>query len=172
MKKVLLFLSITLFCNSNLLAQRYFSYLGPDVLKNTFLINDRSFLINANQLDQKEVDSLLGVQPTKTKELHITVAPFTVLNKYNSRLPIGINQGSANPNVGWQQLFSFGVDIQWKNNLRLHVAPEHQFAENLPYPRFPLNSTDWEQHYYYLNHIDIPERFGELSKSLRDINVI
>jgi hypothetical protein len=161
MKKALLFLSITLFCNLTGLAQRYFSYQGPDVLKNTFLFTDRSFLINANHLDQKEVDSLLGVQSAKTKELHITAAPFTVLNKYNSRLPIGINQGSANPNVGWQQLYSFGVDIQWRNNLRLHIAPEHQFAENLPYPRFPLNSTDWEQYYYYLNHIDIPERFGE-----------
>ena len=161
MKKAILLLGISLFFSCQLQAQRYFSYQGPDALKNAFLFSDRSFLINANQLEQKEVDSLLGVSPKKSAELEIRAVPFTILNQYNSRLPIGINQSSAIPNVGWQQLYSFGVDVNWKNKLTVHLAPEHQFAENLPYPRFPLISTDWEQHYYYLNHIDIPERFGE-----------
>lgn len=161
MKKAILLLGISLFFSCQLQAQRYFSYQGPDVLKNAFLFSDRSFLINANQLEQKEVDSLLGVSPKKSAELEIRAVPFTILNQYNSRLPIGINQSSAIPNVGWQRLYSFGVDVNWKNKLTVHLAPEHQFAENLPYPRFPLISTDWEQHYYYLNHIDIPERFGE-----------
>ena len=63
--------------------------------------------------------------------------------------------------MGWQQLYSFGVDVKWKNTITIHIAPEHQFAENLPFPQYPKTSTDWEQYYYYLNHIDNPERFGE-----------
>ena len=161
MKHLCLFLAIALLAAFQTQAQRYYSYQGPDVLKNTFLFTDRSFLINANQLEQKEVDSLLGVSPKKSADLEIRAVPFAVLNQYNSRLPNRLNQGSANPNVGWQQLYSFGVDVKWKNTITVHFAPEHQFAENLPFPQYPRISTDWEQYYYYLNHIDNPERQGE-----------
>ena len=161
MKQLRLFLVIALFAAFQTQAQRYYSYQGPDVLKNTFLFTDRSFLINANQLEQKDIDSLLGVPPKKSGELEIKATPFSIVHQYNSRLPLGMNQSSAIPNVGLQQLYSFGVDVQWKKSLTVHIAPEYQFAENLPYPRFPLTSTDWEQYYYYLNHIDIPERFGD-----------
>ncbi len=161
MKKAQLLLGITLFFIFQLKAQRYYSFQGPDVLKNTFLRNDRSFLINANHLDQKEVDSLLGVIPEKPAELNISATPISVISNYNSNLPVRINQGSAIPNVGFQQLYNFGVQVNWKNKFTLQIAPEYQFAENLSYPGFPLNSPDWDQYYYYLNHIDIPERFGE-----------
>ena len=161
MKHLRLFLAIALLAAFQTQAQRYYSYQGPDVLKNTFLFTDRSFLINANQLEQKEVDSLLGISPKKSADLEIRAVPFAVLNQYNSRLPNRLNQGSANPNVGWQQLYSFGVDVKWKNTITVHFAPEHQFAENLPFPQYPRISTDWEQYYYYLNHIDNPERQGE-----------
>jgi hypothetical protein len=161
MKKVVFFLGISLILSLKLNAQRYYSYQGPDVLKNTFLFSDRSFLINANQLEQRDVDSLLGISLKNSAELEVKAVPFTIVNQYNSRLPIGINQGSAIPNVGGQQIYSFGINLEYNNKLTIHIAPEHQFAQNLAFPRFPLNSTDWEQYYYYLNHIDIPERFGE-----------
>lgn len=161
MKQLRLFLAIALLAAFQTQAQRYFSYQGPDVLKNTMLFTDRSFLINANQLEQREVDSLLGISPKKSAELEVRAVPFTILHQYNSRIPNRINQGSALPTVGWQQLYSFGVDVKWENTLTVHFAPEHQFAENLPFPQYPKTSTDWEQYYYFLNHIDTPERFGE-----------
>ena len=165
MKKTRLFLIIALLAVFQTQAQRYFSYQGPDILKNTFLFTDRSFLINANQLNQPEIDSLQGViqgiAPKKVTDLTIHAVPFTVINSYNSRLPNRVNQGSANPNVGWQQLYSFGVNVKWQNKVTIQLVPEHQFAENLPFPQFPKTSTDWEQFYYYLNNIDNPERQGE-----------
>ena len=165
MKKTRLFLIIALLAVFQTQAQRYFSYQGPDILKNTFLFTDRSFLINANQLNQPEIDSLQGViqgvAPKKVTDLTVHAVPFTVINSYNSRLPNRLNQGSANPNVGWQQLYSFGVNVKWQNKITIQLVPEHQFAENLPFPQFPKTSTDWEQFYYYLNNIDNPERQGE-----------
>ena len=127
MKKVVFFLGISLILSLKLNAQRYYSYQGPDVLKNTFLFSDRSFLINANQLEQRDVDSLLGISLKNSAELEVKAVPFTIVNQYNSRLPIGINQGSAIPNVGGQQIYSFGINLEYNNKLTIHIAPEHQF---------------------------------------------
>lgn len=148
-------------------AQTFFSFQGPDIIRSVNLTRNNSFCINPNQLNSALVDSFLHVLPSKKlqwndADFSVTALPITILYNNNSTIPTGINQGSLIPNRGSQKLFTAGLRVNWKNKITFQFAPEFQQAENIVFAKYPINSTDWEQYYYYLNHIDLPEQHGEL----------
>ena len=53
------------------------------------------------------------------------------------------------PAKGWQQYMNAGINLKWKQ-FELQIAPELQQADNIVFAKYPINSTDWEQYYYYL----------------------
>ena len=148
-------------------AQTFYSYQGPDIIRAVNLTSNNSFCINANQLNSITVDSFLHVPTNKKLQwsnstLSVSAVPITILYNNNSIIAAGINQGSLIPNRGNQKLFSGGIKVNWKNKITLQIAPEFQDAENIVFAKYPINSTDWEEYYYFLNRIDLPEQQGEL----------
>jgi len=148
-------------------AQNFYSNQGPDILRTVHLTSNNSYCINPVQLNSAVVDSFLNLFPQKNVQFSkagftISAVPIQILYNYNSTIAAGINQGNLIPNRGNQKLFSGGVRINWKNKITLQIAPELQQADNIVFAKYPINSTDWEQYYYYLNHSDIPEQHGEL----------
>ena len=83
--------------------------------------------------------------------------------EYNSNHPYNRNNGSMIPNKGYQHIVSPGFYIKL-GPLSIKLKPEHHYSENKTFDGF------WEGHYpviwanrYRLwNHIDMPERFGEI----------
>ena len=98
------------------------------------------------------------------KSLYI-LNPRLKLN-YNSNVPYSRNDGSMIPNVGFQQLLSFGFYFEY-GPLSVQINPEYLYAENKDYHGF------WDGHYEIIlerrydfwNKIDQPERFGQTSYS-------
>ena len=144
--------------------QTFFSYQGPDILRAIKLTSNNSFCINAPQLNSDSIDFLLNTANTHLKwskgDFNISALPINILYNNNSTIPSGINQGSLIPNRGKQKLISSGFRLNWKNKISIQFAPEYQDAENIIFAKYPSNSTDWEQYYYFLNHIDLPEQQG------------
>jgi len=91
---------------------------------------------------------------------------LTVDLNYSSKVPFKYNDGSLIPNVGFQQLLSFGFFFKY-GPFSLQVNPEYLYAENKYFQGF------WDGHYQVIiesrynfwNKIDQPERFGESSYS-------
>lgn len=83
--------------------------------------------------------------------------------EYNSKHPYNRNNGSMIPNRGYQHVISPGFYFKL-GPLSIKLKPEHHYSENKNFDGF------WEGHYpviwanrYRLwNHIDMPERFGEI----------
>ena len=93
----------------------------------------------------------------------IRLMPFVWKQQFNSDHPEGLNDGAMIPARGYQTLVSGGVYAQlgW---LSIQLNPEFVYAENKSYPGFSDEQPDavWSNYYkYYLNQIDLPERFGE-----------
>ncbi len=83
--------------------------------------------------------------------------------EYNSNHPYNRNNGSMIPNRGYQHIVSPGFYFKL-GPLSIKLKPEHHYSENKTFDGF------WEGHYpviwanrYRLwNHIDMPERFGQI----------
>ncbi len=148
-------------------AQTFYGYQGPSIISNTQLTSNNSYCINPNQFNYELVDSILNVSPNshlqfKYQDFTLSATPFTYISNVNSTIASGINLGTLIPNRGNQQLVSLGARLNWKDKISIQLAPEFQTADNKVFAQYPLNSTDWDQHYYYLNHIDLPEQQGNL----------
>ena len=163
--------SLLLILDSNkLLAQHnnnnsFFSYQGPDQIKNLLTDSVNSFCINPVQINYSYIDSIDKVK--RKNNLLLQPTALTLMYLHSDKIPVSINQSLLIPNVGDQRLISAGVHINWKNKWAIHFAPVYQYAQNKDFPTFPTNTIDWEWYYYYLNHADIPEKFG--SQSLQKI---
>ena len=146
----------------HLRAQTFYSYQGPGVLREGNLLNSSSFCINPNQLSYLLVDSLMKL-PRLSNQKKLTIQPtaISLLTLSNTVVPSGINLGALIPNVGIQYLLSAGIKLKWKDKIDISFAPEYQFAQNNPFPLYPTYNRDWNSYYYFLNHIDAPEKFGE-----------
>lgn len=83
--------------------------------------------------------------------------------EFNSHHPYNRNNGTMLPNRGYQHIISPGLFFK-VGPLTIQLKPEHHYGDNKIYDGF------WEGHYpeiwakrYQLwNHIDMPERFGEI----------
>lgn len=102
----------------------------------------------------------------------IKLLPVTWLNQFNSDRPAGLNDGAMIPARGYQTMISGGISFRYKF-LSIQLRPELVQAENVVYDGFPHTLYDpvlaeqrWYQYYhYYLNKIDLPERFGKKAYS-------
>ncbi len=91
---------------------------------------------------------------------------LTVDLNYSSKVPFKYNDGSLIPNVGFQQLLSFGFFFKY-GPFSLQVNPEYLYAENKYFQGFwdDYQVIQIESRYNFWNKIDQPERFGESSYS-------
>ena len=98
------------------------------------------------------------------KSLYI-LNPRLKLN-YNSNVPYSRNDGSMIPNVGFQQLLSFGFYFEY-GPLSVQINPEYLYAENKDYHGFWTDHQlfQLDRRYDFWNKIDQPERFGQTSYS-------
>jgi hypothetical protein len=82
----------------------------------------------------------------------------------NSLMPLGFNQGTMYPSVGFQRRWSLGVHFSWKF-LDVNLQPEWVLAENLPTPVFVGNLEDgnyWARYFQIMNNVvDHYSQFGE-----------
>ena len=117
--------------------------------------------------ENSELDNLynytLSLVSNKNKTLKIDLLPMYYGIEFNSNHPYNRNNGSMIPNRGYQHLLSMGLFLR-AGPLTIKINPEHHFSENKNFDGF------WEGHYPVIwaarydlwNHIDMPERFGEI----------
>lgn len=88
--------------------------------------------------------------------------PVQLNQQYNSHHPYGWNDGSMIPAKGYQTQLSFGFSLK-KGVVSLQIRPEVVFAQNSPFPQFPVQQKDsvWRSYFNtVLNKIDAPDRLG------------
>ena len=92
----------------------------------------------------------------------LKILPVNFLMEYSSHHPYNRNNGSMIPNVGLQQLVSFGFYAEL-GPLSIQFKPEAVYAENRNFEGFPDSHypSIWARRYNLWNFIDLPERFGE-----------
>jgi hypothetical protein len=156
----LLLLSCTVFAQTTLLDDISLQ----DLHRNAQLMNmdsakyaNQSFLIRST--------SALQELETKTSE-KFTFQSISLRHtlQNNSLMPLGFNQGTMYPSVGFQRRWSLGVHFSWKF-LDVNLQPEWVLAENLPTPVFVGNLEDgnyWARYFQIMNNVvDHYSQFGE-----------
>ncbi len=81
----------------------------------------------------------------------------------NSLMPLGFNQGTMYPSVGFQRRWSLGVHFSWKF-LDVNLQPEWVLAENspsVPFAGSPQDGNYWTRIFFLINNnIDQYRYFG------------
>jgi hypothetical protein len=149
----LLLLSCSVFAQTTLLDDISLQ----DVQRNAQLLNgsdsaryqNQSFMIRSTSRFQ-ELASSAGIS-----------LRYTTLN--NDKMPLGFNQGTMYPAVGFQRRWSVGVHLIWKF-LDVNLQPEWVEAENLPTIPFagsPQDGNYWTRVFFLINNnIDHYSHFG------------
>ncbi len=156
----LLLLSCTVFAQTTLLDDISLQ----DGQRNTQLMNTDSAKY-ANQSFIIRSTSALQELETKTSE-KFTFQSISLRHtlQNNSLMPLGFNQGTMYPSVGFQRRWSLGVHFSWKF-LDVNLQPEWVLAENLPTPVFVGNLEDgnyWARYFQIMNNVvDHYSQFGE-----------
>jgi hypothetical protein len=98
------------------------------------------------------------------KGLTFHYLPINLKQQYNSFAPFGQNDGAIIPAKGFQTQFSAGVHASY-GSLEIQINPEYVWAANPNFETFPLTETNGARlgKIDYLNHSDIPDRFGDKS---------
>ncbi|MAR78123.1 MAG: hypothetical protein CMD43_04170 [Gammaproteobacteria bacterium] len=83
--------------------------------------------------------------------------------EFNSNNPYNRNNGTMLPNKGYQHIISPGLFFKI-GLLSIQFKPEHHFSQNKKFEGFWEGHDPyiWAQRYKLWNHIDMPERFGEV----------
>lgn len=94
----------------------------------------------------------------------IQLLPFTWQQQFNTHHPYSLNDGAMIPARGYQTMISGGFYAQY-GPLSIQLRPEYVYAENKNFQGFSKDQPDaaWAEYYYFHNHIDMPERFGDSS---------
>ncbi len=156
----LLLLSCTVFAQTTLLDDISLQ----DVQRSTQLMNTDSAKY-ANQSFMIRSTMALQELETKTSE-KFTFQSISLRHtlQNNSLMPLGFNQGTMYPSVGFQRRWSLGVHFSWKF-LDVNLQPEWVLAENLPTPVFVGNLEDgnyWARYFQIMNNVvDHYSQFGE-----------
>ena len=150
--------------NINLNDEFSYSYLRNFVLKGS-INTDNSFNIRPlnSEIFDKEPIKYNSIFNNKKKTVQLKYLGTDYFIEYNSHHPYNRNNGTMIPNRGYQHVISPGFFLKI-GPLSLQMKPEHHYSQNLNFDGF------WEGHYgiiwakrYKLwNHIDMPERFGEI----------
>ncbi len=83
--------------------------------------------------------------------------------EYNTHHPYNRNNGTMIPNRGYQHILSPGLFFKI-GFLTIQLKPEHHYSENKNFDGFWDGHYDftWKERYKLWNHIDMPERFGNI----------
>lgn len=119
--------------------------------------HNRSFLFRSssalNELNKK--DNSQGFELVNLNFRH------TIQN--NDIMPLGFNEGTMYPSVGYQNRWSVGLQLRWKF-VDINFQPEWVMAQNLSTPYFEGNPQDgnyWTRVFFLINNnIDYYSRFG------------
>src|SRR5690606_31916209 len=81
---------------------------------------------------------------------------------YHSGRPYGYGNGMMIPNVGFQNLITAGLGVDF-HFVKLQLQPELLWAQNRSYNGFPDNFSNKinQDRFLFWNHGDHPERFGQ-----------
>ena len=92
----------------------------------------------------------------------IQLLPITWQYEFTTHHPNSLNDGAMIPARGHQTLVSAGIYAKL-GPLSVQFRPEAVYAENRSFQGFYKEQPDnvWGGYYETLNHIDLPERFGE-----------
>jgi hypothetical protein len=158
----LLLVSCSLFAQTTLLDDISLS----DALRNAQLMNGADSLKYQNQSfmirSTSAVQELESVALKKSFQLDNISFRHTVQN--NNVMPLGYNEGTLYPAVGFQRRWSLGVHLRWKF-LDINLQPEWVIAENSPPPVFIGNPQDgnYITRIFFMinNQIDYYSQFGE-----------
>ncbi|MEX2593056.1 MAG: capsule assembly Wzi family protein [Anditalea sp.] len=87
--------------------------------------------------------------------------PVIIRTQYNSNVAFGVNNGAMIANKGLQFILSGGIYFEY-GKWSLQFQPEIITAQNNDFQGFPIehDGSTWIEYYEWLNHSDIPERFG------------
>jgi hypothetical protein len=98
------------------------------------------------------------------KGLTFHYLPINLRQQYNTFSPLVQNDGAMIPAKGYQTQFSTGIYASY-GLLDIRINPEYVYADNPNFEAFPINETNNVRlaYIHYLNHSDIPYRFGDKS---------
>ncbi len=156
----LLLLSCSVFAQTTLLDEISLQ----DVQRNAQLMNgsdsskyaSQSFMIRSTARFQELESSL-------SDKFRIQGISLRHTTQDNSLMPLGFNQGTIYPAVGFQRRWSLGVHLSWKF-LDVNLQPEWVIAENLPKVPFagsPQDGNYWTRVFFLINNnIDQFSHFG------------
>ena len=98
------------------------------------------------------------------KGLTFHYLPINLRQQYNTFSPLVQNDGAMIPAKGYQTQFSTGIYTSY-GLLDIRINPEYVYADNPNFEAFPINETNNVRlaYIHYLNHSDIPYRFGDKS---------
>lgn len=156
----LLLLSYTVFAQTTLLDDISLQ----DLQRNAQLLNGKDSAKYENQSFM--IRSTLALQELETSvsdKLKLQSISLRHTTQNNSLMPLGFNQGTIYPSVGFQSRWSIGVHFSWKF-LDVNLQPELVNAENLPNVPFagsPQDGNYWTRIFFLINNnIDQYRYFG------------
>jgi hypothetical protein len=164
--KKTLFLVVLLFCNFYCISQNSFydEIHLMDYQRNKQLLNDsnavitNSFLIRSTSSFQFLQSKLKGT----TKDV-IQSINFTFDQQNNSLQPISFNDGNMYPSRGWQERYSYGVNLKLLI-FDINYQPEKLTVQNLRQEYYAGNTLDGNFMFKYFgmvaNNIDNFRQFG------------
>ena len=163
--KVLLFIILFLFYNNCIAQNSFYDDIRlMDYQRTKQLLNDsngvinNSFLIRSTSSFQFLQSKLKGT----TKDI-VQSVNFTYDHQNNSLLPISFNDGNIYPARGWQERFSYGLNLKL-SIFDINYQPEKLIVQNLMQEYYQGNTQDGNFMFKYFgmvaNNIDNFRQFG------------
>ncbi len=169
MRYIFVFLLFTLITKSqNINVNNDFNY---DLIRSSILSGDinTSYSLNLRPLNSNtELKNLFQsdfkkIFRNEKNTLELKFLGLEYFIEFNSKHPYNRNNGSMIPNRGYQHIISPGIFFKI-GPLSVQLHPEHHFSENKNFDGFWEGHYDeiWAKRYRLWNHIDMPERFGNI----------
>ena len=129
-------------------------------IESDYSFNIRPILSNEFENLNNQFKTVVG---NKKNTLIIKTLGVDYFMEYNSRHPYNRNNGTMIPNRGYQHIISPGIFLKI-GPLTVKLKPEHHYSENKSFDGFWEGHYPeiWAERYKLWNHIDMPERFGEI----------
>ena len=143
--------------------QSVFNFQGPGQIRDLLTDTSNHYTINPIQADRLLLDSLSKHQRVKLggKGLMLKFNPLIYQVQSNTKIPVNHTSNFLIPNVGMQEVFSWGLNLNAGSILEINFQPVRYETENLPFGQYPSYSKEWVWYYYFLNRIDQPLRFSD-----------
>ncbi|MCZ2484708.1 capsule assembly Wzi family protein [Aquirufa antheringensis] len=157
----LLLLSCSVFAQTTLLDDISLQ----DLQRNAQLLNGKDSSKYENQSFMiRSTSALQELETNASEKFKVHGVSFRHTIQNNNLMPLGFNQGTMYPSVGFQRRWSLGVHFSWKF-LDVNLQPEWVLAENSPTPPFLGNQEDgnyWARYFFIMNNVvDQYSQFGD-----------